>query len=672
MSKSTDQLAVDAIRTLSIDMINKANSGHPGLPMGAAPMAYTLWSRIMTHHPANPKWFNRDRFVLSAGHGSALLYSLLHLFGYGLTIDDLKQFRQLGSQTPGHPEYGHTAGVEATTGPLGQGFAMATGMAMAEAHLAGKYNKPAYPVVDHYTYVLCGDGDLMEGVTSEAASLAGHLKLGKLIVLYDSNRISLDGGTDMAFTENVRQRFRAYGWQTLSVENGNSLDGVEQALKAAKEDVHHPSLIEVRTVIGYGAPDVEGTHNVHGSPIGDKEAAIAKKGYGWNYAPFTVPDEVYRKCSEAGKRGSEAEDQWHALLQDYATAYPAESRELIAAIKGTLPADYDQELPDYPTGTKGATRKLSGDVLQTLNQSIGNLFGGAADLFSSVKTYLNGEGDFQPGHYAKSNIWFGVREFAMAGAVNGMTLHGGVRAYGSTFFVFSDYLKPALRLAALMKIPSTFVFTHDSIAVGEDGPTHEPVEQLAGLRAIPNLNVLRPADAVETREAWKLAMESTETPTVLVLTRQNTTTYAGEVQEAPKGVKRGGYVVSPADETRAEDGILIASGSEVGLAIEAQQQLAAEKVNVRVVSLPCFALFDTQSKAYQERVLPPNLKKRIGIEMASSFGWDRYVGPEGAFVTIDRFGASGKGSEVTETYGFTPEHVASVFTESLEKQVSKR
>lgn len=668
MSKSTDHLAVDSIRTLSIDMINKANSGHPGLPMGTAPMAYALWSRIMTHNPEDPKWFNRDRFVLSAGHGSALLYSLLHLFGYGLTIDDLKQFRQYGSKTPGHPEYGHTAGVEATTGPLGQGFAMATGMAMAEAHLAGKYNKPAYPVVDHYTYTLCGDGDLMEGVTSEAASLAGHLKLGKLIVLYDSNRISLDGGTNMAFTENVRERFSAYGWQTLSVENGNSLTDVEAALNAARADIHHPSLIEVRTVIGYGAPAVEGTHNVHGSPIGDKEAAITKKGYGWDYAPFVVPDAVYKKCAEAGESGREAEERWNELLHDYAAAYPEESRELNAAIEGKLPADYADVLPEYAVGTQAATRKLSGDVLQKLSQGVGNLFGGAADLFSSVKTYLNGEGDFQPGHYAKSNIWFGVREFAMAGAVNGMTLHGGVRAYGSTFFVFSDYLKPALRLAALMKIPSLFVFTHDSIAVGEDGPTHEPVEQLAGLRAIPNLNVLRPADAVETREAWKLAVESTATPTVLVLTRQNTMTYAGEVRYAPEGVKRGGYVVSPADETRAEDGILIASGSEVGLAIEAQKQLADENVNVRVVSLPSFTLFDAQSKEYRERVLPPNLKKRIGIEMASSFGWDRYVGMEGAFVTIDRFGASGKGPEVTKAYGFTPENVASVFTEFLEKQ----
>ncbi|RYM05758.1 transketolase [Sporolactobacillus sp. THM7-7] len=668
MKKQMDQLAVDTIRTLSIDMTNQANSGHPGLPMGAAPMAYTLWSRVMVHNPKNPKWFNRDRFVLSAGHGSALLYSLLHLFGYGLTIEDLKQFRQFGSKTPGHPEYGQTPGVEATTGPLGQGLAMATGMAMAEAHLAGKYNRPAYPVVDHDTYVLCGDGDLMEGVTAEAASLAGHLKLGKLIVLYDSNKISLDGGTDMAFTENVRQRFQSYGWQTLVVEDGNNLDAIEQALNEAKADIHHPSLIEVRTVIGYGAPNVSGTHQVHGSPLGKQEAALAKKGYGWTYDPFEVPEEVYQHCAQSERAGTLAEEKWEQLLSDYAEAYPEAAREFTAIMKGGVPADYAQELPDYPAGTEAATRKLSGEVMQALNKRLPNLFGGAADLFSSVKTYLNDSGDFQAGHYERKNIWFGVREFAMAAIVNGMTLHGGVKAYGSTFFTFSDYLKPALRLAALMKIPSIFVFTHDSIAVGEDGPTHEPIEQLAGLRSIPNLNVLRPADAVETREAWKLAVESTDEPTVLVLTRQNTKTYEGEVSGAPEGIKRGGYVVSPADTEKAEDGILIATGSEVGLAIEAQKLLSEDHINVRVVSLPSFTRFDEQSKEYRDQVLPPQLTKRIGIEMASSFGWDRYIGSDGTCLTIDRFGASGKGSEVTAAYGFTPEHVAERFMEYLAKQ----
>jgi transketolase, bacterial and yeast len=668
MRKSVDQLTVDALRVLSIDMINKANSGHPGLPLGAAPMAYALWSRCMVHNPEDPHWFNRDRFVLSAGHGSALLYSLLHLFGYGLTLDDLKQFRQFGSKTPGHPEYGLTPGVEATTGPLGQGFAMAVGMAMAEAHLAGIFNRPAFPLVDHFTYVLCGDGDLMEGITSEAASLAGHLRLGKLIVLYDSNHISLDGRTDMVFTENVLKRFRAYGWKTLTVEDGNNLNAVEAALKKAKEDSHHPSLIEVHTVIGYGVPSIEGKHTAHGTPLGEKEAAIAKKGYDWHYEPFFVPEQVYQKCGEIRERGAAEEKAWNELFRDYAEAYPNEGRELTEAIEGNIPDGYDADLPSYEAGTQAATRKLSGEVLQKLSRNIPYLFGGAADLFSSVQTYLNGAGDFQPGHYEKSNIWFGVREFAMAGMVNGLTLHGGVRAYGSTFFAFSDYLKPALRVAALMKIPSIFIFTHDSIAVGEDGPTHQPVEQLAGLRAIPNLAVIRPADAVETREAWKLAVESIDHPTALVLTRQNTTTYEGEVEGAVEGVKRGGYVVSAADNTKAEAGILIATGSEVGLAIEAQKRLADEKVNVRVVSLPSFALFDAQDQPYRDRVLPPDLKIRVGIEMASSFGWDRYVGPNGAFVTVDRFGASGKGSEVTAAYGFTPGNAAKVFMNAMDKQ----
>lgn len=669
MEKSVDQLAVDTIRTLSIDMINKANSGHPGLPLGAAPMAYTLWSRIMNHNPNDSKWFNRDRFVLSAGHGSALLYSLLHLFGYGLTIEDLKQFRQMGSKTPGHPEFGHTAGVEATTGPLGQGFAMAAGMAMAEAHLGAKYNRPAFPVIDHYTYVLCGDGDLMEGISSEAASLAGHLKLGKLIVLYDSNNISLDGGTEMTFTEKVQDRFRSFGWQTLTVEDGNNMDSIERTLEIAKEDIHHPTLIEVHTVIGYGAPDVAGTHAVHGSPLGEKEAALAKKGYNWKHEPFFVPEEVHRKCALYAVHGEKEEKQWHTLLEDYSERYPEESQELKNAIEGKITSNYESFLPEYQIGTTAATRNLSGEVMQGLHKAIPNMFGGSADLFSSVKTYLKGSGDFQPEHYEQSNIWFGVREFAMAAIVNGLVLHGGVKAYGSTFFTFSDYAKPAIRLAALMKIPSVFVFTHDSIAVGEDGPTHEPIEQLAGLRSIPNLNVYRPADAIETREVWKQAITGSG-PTVLVLTRQNTTTYKGEADGAREGVARGGYIVSAADKSKKEDGILIATGSEVELALETQKLLCEANVNVRVVSLPCFERFDAQSKDYRNRVLPPGLTRRVGIEMASSFGWDRYVGPGGAFVTIDRFGASGKSSEVTKAYGFTPDKVALAFTQTFEERLN--
>ncbi|MCI1858785.1 MAG: transketolase [Sporolactobacillus sp.] len=664
MKKSIDQLAVDTIRTLAIDMINKANSGHPGLPMGAAPMAYTLWSKIMLHNSKDPQWFNRDRFVLSAGHGSALLYSLLHLFGYGLSIDDLKQFRQVKSRTPGHPEYGLTAGVEATTGPLGQGLAMAAGMAMAEAHLAALFNKPAYPIVDHFTYVLCGDGDLMEGITSEAASLAGHLKLSKLIVLYDSNNISLDGATDKAFTEDVVARFQAYGWQTLTVADGNNSAAIEQALQMAKEDSDRPTLIRVHTVIGYGSPHLAGTHQVHGAPLGEKEAQMTKKGYQWDYAPFFVPDEVYRRCEETVNKGKRAEAEWRELLDDYAQTYPNDYRMFTKYIKNE-PVSDQLSLPEYHAGIEGATRKFSGDILQVIHKKIPNLFGGAADLFSSVKTYLAGEGDFQSADYAKSNIWFGVREFAMGAIVNGITLHGGLKAYGSTFFTFSDYMKPAIRLAALMRIPSIFVFTHDSIAVGEDGPTHEPIEQLAGLRSIPHVQVIRPADAVETEEAWKLALASRDTPTVLILTRQATKTYEGEVTGAAAGVKRGGYVVSAAAASQPEDGILVATGSEVGLAIAAQKQLLDQKVNVRVVSLPCFALFDAQSVDYKNSVLPPNLHKRLAIEMASSFGWERYVGLQGRILAIDRFGMSGKGPEVTKLYGFTSEHVSEVFKQLL-------
>lgn len=667
---SIDQLAVDTLRTLSIDQINRANSGHPGLPMGAAPMAYTLWSRVMRHNPENPKWFDRDRFVLSAGHGSALLYSLLNLFGYGLSIEDLKQFRQLGSKTPGHPEYGVTDGVEATTGPLGQGFGMAVGMAMAEAHLSSLFNRPAYPVINHHTYVLCGDGDLMEGVSSESASLAGHLKLGKLIVLYDSNHVSLDGMTDMSFTEDVRERFRAYHWQTLVVEDGNNLDAIEKALCEAQSDINHPTLIEVRTIIGYGVPNGAGTHLVHGSPLGEKEAERTKKGYGWDHAPFYVPEEVAEKCAKVLMKGACAERQWHELMFRYASSFPKEYSKLTSMINGETVAEVD--FPKIQEGTEIATRNASGKAIQSIKKKHSELFGGAADLFESVKTYMDNEGDFQASNYCGRNIWFGVREFAMACAVNGMTLHGGIKAYGSTFFMFSDYMKPAIRLAALMKIPSIFVFTHDSIAVGEDGPTHEPIEQLAGLRAIPNLTVLRPADSVETNEAWKIAMKSTERPTLLVLTRQNTKTYDSELTLASLGVERGGYIISPA-KGKQESGVLIATGSEVGLALEAQKILEKRNIFVRVVSMPAFNLFNAQSKEYRDTVLPPSLTKCLGIEMGSSFGWHQYVGRYGALLTIDRFGASGKGSEVTALYGFTPENAAKMMMDLIKtpsKQVN--
>jgi transketolase len=667
MTTAIDQLSIDTIRTLSIDAIDKANSGHPGLPMGSAPMAYTLWAKKMKHNPADPNWFDRDRFVLSAGHGSMLLYSLLHVFNYGLPLDELKKFRQWGSLTPGHPEYGHTVGIEATTGPLGQGIAMAVGMAMAEAHLAATYNRDGYSVINHHTYALCGDGDLMEGVSSEAASLAGRLKLGKLVLLYDSNSISLDGKLSMSFSENVRQRFDAYGWQTLLVDDGNDVDTIQAALDQASADNDRPTLIEVRTKIGFGAPHVAGTNKVHGNPLGAEETAATKKAYGWDHEPFYVPEEVQVHFQKLNESEAAVEADWKKQLDAYAIAYPELAAQLEAAIKGELAPNYADALPAYASGTQKATRQTSGEVINALAKTVPNLFGGAADLASSTKTAIKDGGEFLPESYGGRNIWFGVREFAMSAAVNGLALHGGVIPFGSTFFTFSDYAKPAIRLAALMGIPSIFVFTHDSIAVGEDGPTHEPVEQLAGLRAIPNLNVLRPADGNEVREAWKLAVESHNRPTVLVLTRQNVTTLDGEVDDATEGVRRGGYVVSEAKGGEPES-ILIATGSEVGLAYQAQQLLEQEQIHVRVVSLPSWELFREQPEAYKEVVLPSNVTARVGIEMAASQGWHEFVGSGGALVTIDRFGTSAPASIVTKEYGFSPEHVAV----TLKKVVTKR
>lgn len=665
MTESIEQLAINTIRTLSIDAIEKANSGHPGLPMGAAPMAYTLWAKVMRHNPHDPKWFDRDRFVLSAGHGSMLLYSLLHLFGYGLTVDDLKQFRQWQSKTPGHPEYGHTIGVEATTGPLGQGIAMAVGMAMAEAHLSAVYNRPGYDVVHHRTFALCGDGDLMEGVSSEAASLAGHLKLGRLIVLYDSNNISLDGNLNMSFSENVRKRFEAYGWQTLLVEDGNDTDSMKQALDEAESDETRPTLIEVKTVIGYGAPTKGGTNQVHGSPLGKEEALGAKKSYGWSYEPFTVPQEVKAHFQSLVLEKEKEEKRWKSLFSDYQKAYPKLADRLQQVIAGELDPDYAGRLPQYEEGKKLATRQSSGEVINALAETVPQLFGGAADLSSSTKTTMKKEKNFTSDSYDGRNIWFGVREFAMAAAVNGMALHGGVIPFGSTFFTFSDYAKPALRLAALMNIPSIFVFTHDSIAVGEDGPTHEPIEQLAGLRAIPGLCVLRPADGNETREAWKLAVESADHPTALVLTRQALETTAGEAAGAAAGVRRGGYVAADGGSDPA--GILIATGSEVPLAVKARELLKQEGVHVRVVSLPSWDLFNQQPEAYRNEILPPDLTKRVGIEMGASLGWRQFVGDEGVLVTVDRFGASAPGDRVVSEYGFTPEHIAQTMKDLLKK-----
>ncbi|WP_026559104.1 transketolase [Bacillus sp. J37] len=655
---NVEKLSIETIRTLSIDAIEKANSGHPGMPMGAAPMAYTLWTKFMNVNPSNPEWFNRDRFVLSAGHGSMLLYSLLHLTGYGVSMDDLKSFRQWGSKTPGHPEFGHTPGVDATTGPLGQGIAMAVGMAMAERHLAETYNKPSYNVVDHYTYAICGDGDLMEGISSEAASLAAHLKLGRLVVLYDSNDISLDGDLDRSFSENVEQRFTAQGWQVIRVEDGNDLNEISSAIEQAKQDLNRPTLIEVKTTIGFGSPNKSGKSASHGSPLGADEIKLTKEAYAWTFEQdFHVPDEVYDHFNKTVKEaGSAKENEWNELVAGYEKEYPELANQFKVAINGELPEGWDKDIPVYEEGSSLASRASSGAVLNGIAKNLPSFFGGSADLAGSNKTTISGSGDFTSEDYSGRNIWFGVREFAMGAALNGMALHGGLHVFGGTFFVFSDYLRPAIRLAALMNLPVTYVFTHDSIAVGEDGPTHEPVEQLASLRAMPNLSVVRPADGNETAAAWKTAIESKSTPTALVLTRQDLPTIKGTKDTAYEGVQKGAYVVSPAGKETA-DVLLLASGSEVGLAVEAQQVLAQEGIEAAVVSMPAWDRFEKQSVEYKRSVLPKEVKKRLAIEMGSPLGWDRYSGDEGDILAINTFGASAPANRILAEYGFTVENV---------------
>ncbi|MBN9652940.1 transketolase [Halobacillus sp. GSS1] len=658
MANSLEQTSINTIRTLTIDAVEKANSGHPGMPMGAAPMAYTLWTQFMDHNPKNSNWFDRDRFVLSAGHGSMLLYSLLHLSGYNVTMDDLKSFRQWDSKTPGHPEFGHTDGVEATTGPLGQGIAMATGMAMAEAHLSAKYNREGYNVVDHYTYTICGDGDLMEGVSQESASLAGHLGLGKLIVLYDSNDISLDGDLDRSFSESVEKRYEAYGWQVIRVEDGTNTEEVAKALEKAKANTDQPTMIEVKTVIGYGSPNKSGKSASHGAPLGEEEVTAAKQFYEWEHEPFHVPEEVYQDFKDkVQQNGQDKEESWNNLLAQYKEAHPELAEEFERAIRGELPEGWDQSLPTYQVGEDSpATRAASGDAINALSQAIPNFFGGSADLAGSNKTAVKDEEDFSRNNYAGRNIWFGVREFAMAAALNGMGLHGGLKVYAGTFFVFSDYLRPAVRLSALQNLPVNYVFTHDSVAVGEDGPTHEPVEQLASLRAMPNLSVLRPADGNETNAAWRLALESEATPTALVLTRQGLPTLKGTEEHAYEGMKKGAYILSDSDKEEP-DAILLASGSEVQLIVEAQAELKKNGYDVRVVSVPSFDRFEAQPKEYKEQVLPSSVRKRLAVEMGASFGWDRYVGLDGSVIGIDKFGASAPGNTVIENYGFTVENV---------------
>ncbi len=665
---AVDDLAVATIRTLAIDSVERANSGHPGLPMGAAPMAYVLWSRFMSHNPAQPSWPNRDRFVLSAGHGSTLLYSLLHLMNYDVSLDDLKRFRQWGSKTPGHPERGHTPGVETTTGPLGQGFANAVGMAMTERFLTARYNREGFPVVDHRTFVLAGDGDLMEGVSYEAASLAGHLGLDKLVVLYDSNDISLDGPTERSFTESVAARFEAANWFVLRVEDGNDLTQIDAAIRRALEHRGKPTLIEVRTIIGFGSPGRQGTSAAHGMPLGKEETRLAKQAYQWTFdEDHTVPVSVREHFSQLAAAGKARADQWNELLERYRAQFPDVAAELELALSGSLPPQWDADLPVYTPGQgEYATRQASGQAINALARAIPNFLGGSADLASSNETMMKGEPAYGIDNYNGRNIWFGVREHAMGAILNGMAAHGGVHVYGGTFLVFSDYLRPSIRLAALMKLPVIYVFTHDSIGVGEDGPTHQPVEHVAALRIIPNLVTIRPADANETVAAWRFAMTHRDRPVALALTRQKLPVLPDTHLHATEGVARGGYV-AVAESRSHIDAILIATGSEVSLAHRAQLILEEEGLSVRLVSLPSFRLFDEQDETYRHSVLPPHVRVRVGVEMLHSFGWERYVGAYGEVVAIDHFGASAPGGELMKQFGFTEDAIVSAVQRSQKR-----
>lgn len=661
MFNTDDLLAVNTIRALSVEQVEAANSGHPGLPMGAAPMAYSLFAGHLNINPEVSDWVNRDRFVLSAGHGSALLYSLLHLSGFDVSIDDLKDFRQSGSKTPGHPEVTHTDGVEATTGPLGQGIAQAVGMALAEAHTAATYNTDEYKIIDHYTYTLVGDGDLMEGIAYEATSFAGKQKLDKLIVLYDSNDISLDGDLSLSFNEDIKGRFEAIDWQYIRVEDGNDLEEISNAIQSAKDNTEQPTIIEIKTVIGFGSPQ-QGTSAVHGNPLGGDNWTATREVYGWAHEAFTVPVEVQKAFNEKVKaRGKKTYEKWLETFKAYKQNVPDKAQAFELAFSGDLPEDYDVELEYVDAGAASdATRGSSGKAINAIAAHTPFFWGGSADLSGSNKTMINGEADFMPESRDGRNIWFGVREFAMAAMLNGIALHGGTRVYAGTFFVFTDYLKAAVRLSAISELPVTYVMTHDSIAVGEDGPTHEPIEQLAGFRAMPNLNTIRPADVNETYAAWKVAVESTNRPTMLVLTRQNVPVLENSAKLAEEGVRKGAYVISPAKaETPA--GILIATGSEVSLAVEAQAKLAEEGIDVSVVSMPAQNLFDEQSKEYRESVLPNSVRNRMSIEMAATAIWHKYVGLDGVTIGIDKFGASAPGDTVIKEYGFTVENVVAQY-----------
>lgn len=654
-----DVMAVNAIRVLSADAIQKANSGHPGLPLGSAPMAYELWANHLKHNPKDPEWFNRDRFILSGGHGSAMLYSLLHLFGYGLTLEDLKNFRQFGSKTPGHPEYGHTVGVEATTGPLGAGMAMAVGMAIAEKHLAAKFNREGYPVVDHYTFALGGEGCLMEGISSEAFSLAGTLGLDKLIILFDSNNITIEGSTNLAFTENVAKRMEAFGFQTLTVEDGTNLEEIGKAIEEAKADKTRPSFITVRTEIGYGCPAKQGKASAHGEPLGQENVDAMKDTLGWpSHEPFYVPDEVYTYYKEMADSKAKAEEDWNKMFDEYCKAYPDMAEEW----KREFSKDAAKELindNEYwaPAEKPEATRASSGVAINRLKDHIPSLIGGSADLAPSNKTEMTGVPFFSKETPEGRNIHFGIRELAMAAIGNGMVLHG-LSAYVATFLVFSDYMKPMARLSALMKIPTTFVLTHDSIGVGEDGPTHEPIEQLAMLRAMPNFNVFRPADRRETLAAWYSAMTSETTPTAIALTRQNLPQVSNA---APEDILKGAYIISDSKNAVPEV-IVIATGSEVSLALEAKK-MVEDKIDVRVVSMPCMDLFEAQSEEYKQSILPDGVKKRIAVEALSAFGWEKYTGLDGKIIAMRSFGASAPAGKLFEHFGFIPEAVADAIKE---------
>lgn len=662
MVNSIERVSINTIRTLTIDAVEKAGIGHPGMPMGAAPMGYALWTRHLRHNPANPKWFNRDRFVLSAGHGSMLLYSLLHLCGYNVSLEDLKQFRQWGSRTPGHPEYGHTPGVEATTGPLGQGLAMAVGMAMAESHLAAVFNRDHYAVVDHHTYVICGDGDLMEGISGEAASLAGHLKLGKLIVLYDSNDISLDGELGMSFSENIQGRFEACGWQYIRVDEQNDVDAIADAIERGKRETTKPTLIEVKTTIGFGSPNKagKGGHGgTHGTPLGKEELRLTKEALGWPLEPdFHVPEEVRTHFDRLRAKGQTAEARWERLVRDYKLAHPELAMQFEQAVRGELPLNWESGMPMFEeAGAPISTRAASGKVINGLADTVPLLIGGSADLAGSNMTAMANYPAFGPEQHKGRNLWFGVREFAMGAALNGMMLHGGVRVYGGTFLVFSDYMRGAIRLSALMKLPVVYIFTHDSIAVGEDGPTHQPIEQIPSLRLIPELTLFRPADANETAAAWRYALKSKSGPFVLALTRQNLPVLPGTRFLAEEGVARGAYILA-GDSDRKPDVQIVATGSEVSLALEIRRKLAQEGILVRVISMPSRELFERQLAQYRNSVLDPEVRAIVVIEMSHPSGWEGIAGADGLILGIRRFGASAKSERLMQEYGFTADGIA--------------